>query len=69
MYARRYKGFDYNARGTHPELLKDDPELAATPVVEETETVEEWVHAGGGYYDNAVTGERRYGKPDADGSP
>ena len=36
--------------------------------VEEAEPAkeEEWTHAGGGYYDNTVTGERRFGRPEED---
>ena len=27
------------------------------------EPQEKWVHVGGGWYDNTVTGERQHGKP------
>ncbi len=58
MHKRRYKGFDYEARepnpSTEPEPNQDVPGTPGT-----------WVHKGGGYYENTVTGERRRGKPGA----
>ena len=55
MNKRRFKGFDYEAVN-HPDLVRRAPER---PV-----SAGEWVHLGGGWYENTVTLERRKGTPD-----
>ena len=50
MNKRRYKGYDYETHH-HPDLVRRPP------------TADEWVHKGGGYYENTATGETRRGKP------
>ena len=47
MNKRRFKGFDYT---NHSDLVRRAPP-------------DEWVHKGGGYYENTVTRETRRGKP------
>ena len=56
MLKRRHKGFDYEARN-HPDFQAKPPPAA-------TAEEGEWVHKGGGYYENTATGEVRRGKPD-----
>ena len=53
MNKRRFKGFDYEAHN-HPDLVR--------------RVKGEWIHKGGGYYENTSTGETRRGKPAVDAS-
>ena len=48
MNKRRYKGYDYT---NHPDLVRRADKG-------------EWVHKGGGYYENTATGETQRGKPE-----
>ena len=53
MLKRRYRGFDYEAVN-HPDLERPTPKPAAEG---------EWIHVGGGWYENTATGERQKGRP------
>ena len=62
---RRYKGFDYAAKG-HPDLSPRAPaqdDIADTTTAADSES--KWVHKGGGYYEHTVTGDVIRGNPDA----
>lgn len=58
MLKRRHKGFDYKARN-HKDFIR------RAPSEDEVATKGEWVHKGGGYYENSASGEVSRGNPDA----
>ena len=60
MHKRRYKGYDYEAH-SHPDL-PPKPEAGPSPGRGQ---IQLWLHKGGGWYFNPVTGEKRQGKPRA----
>jgi hypothetical protein len=43
-----------------------DPRVVEVEAEPDVDDEDEWVHKGGGYYENSVTGETRRGRPEED---